>query len=92
MQGFVAQGFQRLQPVLGAEGLHARDGRGLGQYGANDRQYGLGIVFHQFAGHAVAFGHPRAFVEQTRRFEKGRQVQFHRFATQGLESIDRIGK
>ncbi|MNR03444.1 hypothetical protein D3C85_1193360 [compost metagenome] len=90
IQSFVAQGFQRLQPILGTEGLHAGDGRCLGQYGANHRQHGLGILFHQFASDAVALGHPWSFVKQACRFKKGRKVQFHCFATQALELIDRI--
>jgi hypothetical protein len=87
---FVAQGFQRLQPVLGAEGLHAADGWGLGQHGANHRQHGLGILRHQFTGHAVALGHPGTFIQQARRFKERRQVQLHRLAAQALELLDGI--
>ncbi|MNT07670.1 hypothetical protein D3C72_1423850 [compost metagenome] len=79
-----------MQPVLGAEGLYAVDGGCLGQYGANHRQHGLRVLRHQLPGHAVALGHPRAFIEQACGLQKRRQVQFHRFAAQGLEAVDGI--
>ncbi|MNI23042.1 hypothetical protein D3C73_766110 [compost metagenome] len=91
-QRCVAQGLERLQPVLGAEGLHAVDGGCLGQDSANHRQHGLGVLCHQLPGHAVALGHPRAFIEQACGLQKRRQVQFHRFAAQGLETIDGIAE
>ncbi|MNF96202.1 hypothetical protein D3C84_789840 [compost metagenome] len=92
VQRLVAQGLQGLQAILGTEGLHAAHRRRLGQHRANHRQHGFGILRHQLAGDAVALGHPRPFVEQSRRFQKRRQIQRHRLTTQRGELIDGTGE
>ncbi len=62
------------------------------EYRLDHRQYRVGLGFDQFAGDAVAFGHPGPFIEQAGGFEEGGEVDLDGLAAEGLESFDGGGE
>ncbi len=77
---------------MGAECIDAADPGRFLQNGLDHRQHRIGLSVDQLAGDAVTLGHPRAFIKQPRGFEKGREVDFHRFAAHRLQLLDGGGE
>ena len=80
------------QRVLHLEGVGGAEARRAADDLAHGWVEGLGLRGEQLAHHAVALGHPGAFIQQRRHCEQRREVQLHHQLAQAAGALDGGGE